>query len=856
MKRLVMGILAHVDSGKTTLSEAMLYKTGSLRKLGRVDHGDSYLDTDAQERARGITIFSKQAVLKLKDTEITLLDTPGHVDFSPEMERTLQVLDYAILVISGPSGVQNHTETLWELLEQYHIPTFIFVNKMDQPGVEKEKVLEELEKGLSGSIVDFTLPKEELYESLAMCSENLMAKYLETGALEQKSIVSAIADRMVFPCWFGSALKLEGVEELMTALETYTRTPARWKAFGAKVFKIGEDPQGGRLTYMKITGGSLKNKTVLTRPGDDGWSEKINQIRLYSGAKFQLVEEALPGMVCAVTGLTMTRPGMGLGTERDSDEPALEPVLSYRLVTDTDTRTALQNLRKLEQEEPQLHVNYIPQTGQIHVSIMGEVQLEILRGILYERFGMTADFAEGSIMYRETIAEPVEGVGHFEPLRHYAEVHLLLEPAERGSGLTFATAVPEDKLDRNWQRLILTHLMEKTHVGVLTGSPITDMKLTLIAGKAHLKHTEGGDFRQATYRAVRQGLRSGKSVLLEPWYSFKLEMPTENIGRAMTDLQNKGASFAPPETRGDKSLITGQGPVAALMGYQEEITEYTRGRGRLSCMPAGYRECADTQAVIEAMGYDSDHDLENTADSVFCSHGSSDIIPWDQVRDHMHIDTGFGRETSQEEPPKAATGPAEPEDKYKAMMAADAELMKIFERTYGAIKKDTKTAFRSVKKASSGGKAGKAAPQKGLDKPEYMLVDGYNIIFAWEDLKKLSQGSLDGARARLADILCSYQAWKQNQVILVFDAYKVKGNPGSVEKYHNIHIVYTKEAETADMYIEKVTHQLAQRYRVRVATSDGLEQIIVLGHGALRVSAASFRQEVDEAISEIRGFLS
>lgn len=857
MKRLVVGILAHVDSGKTTLSEGLLYRSGEIRKLGRVDHGDAFLDTHALERERGITIFSKQAVLRLEDTEITLLDTPGHVDFSTEMERTLQVLDYAILVISGTDGVQSHTETLWRLLARYQVPTFLFVNKMDLAGADQEALLQQLRRRLGDGCVDFGSSCAESgswLENLALCSETLMDRYLETGNLSTAEIAAAVAERKIFPCYFGSALKLEGIDEFLSLLDKYTQAQKFPREFGARVFKISVDDQGNRLTHFKITGGSLKVKTALTGTANQEiWEEKVNHLRVYSGSKFQAVEEAFPGMVCAAAGLSRTYPGEGLGTEPDSQLPVLQPVLSYRveLPPKADAHTALTNLRRLEEEDPQLHVVW-NELQEIHVQLMGEVQLEILKRLILERFGLEVNFGQGNIIYKETITTTVEGVGHFEPLRHYAEVHLLLEPGPRGSGLRLASTCREDDLDRNWQRLILTHLEEKIHLGVLTGSPITDLKITLAAGRAHLKHTEGGDFRQATYRAVRQGLRQAKSILLEPWYDFRLTVPSENIGRAMSDLQRMNGTFAPPENEGESSVLTGSVPASELRDYAMEVTGYTRGKGRLSCTLKGYGPCHNEAEVVAAMSYDCDDDLENTADSVFCSHGAGYLVKWDQVPQHMHLPSVLNPPQEQE-PPEERTVAQRTAD-YCSRMAADSELMAIFERTYGPIRKNSQTAFRPSSRSKPPERVtGKAQPQ--LAGPEYLLVDGYNIIFAWDELNRLAKQNVEAARKRLIDILCNFQGYRQCELILVFDAYKVKGNPGEVEKHGNISVVYTREAETADMYIEKVTHNLARKHRVRVATSDALEQLIILGHGALRVSAASFQEEVLEVEKAIRSFL-
>lgn len=851
-RSIVLGVLAHVDSGKTTLSEAMLYRAGVIRKLGRVDHRDAFLDTDALERARGITIFSKQALLDAGQTHITLLDTPGHVDFSAEAERTLQVLDYAVLVISGPGGVQSHTETLWQLLRRYRIPTFVFVNKMDLPGPTRAELLEQLNRRLGEGFVDFGADSAARDEALALCDERLMDAWLEQGALEDGQILPAIARRHVFPCWFGSALRLDGVDPLLEGLDRFTRPAPALSAFGAAVFKISQDEQGARLTWLRVTGGELKVKDLLSGEGPEGpWAEKANQLRLYSGTKYTLAERVGPGQVCAVTGLTQCRPGQGLGAQRDSEPPALEPVLSYQVLLPegTDAHAALDKLRRLEQEDPQLHVVWNETLGQIHLQLMGEIQLEVLRTLLAQRFGLEVSFGPGGILYKETITEPIEGVGHYEPLRHYAEVHLKLEPLPPGSGMQYAADCREEVLDKNWQRLVLTHLEEKQHLGVLTGAPLTDMKITLIAGKAHLKHTEGGDFRQATYRAVRQGLMMGKSQLLEPWYSFRLEVPAENIGRAITDIQRREGTFDPPETGLETAVLTGTAPVATLRDYPVELAGYTHGRGRISLTPVGYRPCHNAAQVIAESGYQPQHDLDNPADSVFCAHGAGFVVSWADVRSHMHVDSGWGKS---QRPADAAPAPSPRRAAaYRATLEEDAELMKIFERTYGPIKRDPLAAFRPVKKTERPD----FAAQSWTIAPEYLLVDGYNLIFAWEELSALAKQSLDAARTRLADILCNYQGYKKCVVILVFDAYRVPGSPGAIEQYHNIHIVYTKEAETADMYIERVTHEIGKQRRVRVVTSDGAEQIIILGHGALRVSSRLFQQEVEEVEREIRALL-
>ncbi|WP_156182356.1 translation factor GTPase family protein [Faecalibacterium prausnitzii] len=856
-KQLVIGILAHVDSGKTTLSEALLYGTGTIRKLGRVDHKDAFLDTDALEKARGITIFSKQALFTAGNTDFTLLDTPGHVDFSTETERTLQVLDYAVLVISGTDGVQSHTETLWRLLRRYRIPTFVFVNKMDLPGPGREALLTQLNRRLGDGFVDFGAEQADRDEALALCDERLMETMLDRGSLTDTDLIPAIARRHVFPCWFGSALKLQGVDALVEGLDRYTRPAPALEAFGAKVFKVSQDEQENRLTWLRVTGGALKVKAQLTGEADgEPWAEKANQLRLYSGAKFTLAECIGPGQVCAVTGLTKARPGEGLGAERDSDLPVLEPVLSYQVLLPegADVHAALGKLHRLEEEEPQLHVVWNETLGEIHVQLMGEIQLEVLKSLLAERYGLEVSFGPGGILYKETITEAMEGVGHYEPLRHYAEVHLKLEPLPRGSGMQFAADCREEVLDKNWQRLVLTHLEEKQHLGVLIGAPLTDVKITLIAGRAHLKHTEGGDFRQATYRAVRQGLMMAdqihKTQLLEPWYAFRLELPSDNVGRAMNDIQNMGGTFDPPETGadGDTTLLTGTAPASTMRSYPMEVVGYTRGRGHLTLTLDGYRPCHNAAEVIEAAGYEPERDLDNPADSVFCAHGAGFVVPWEQVRSHMHVDSGWGKTAKTEEAVQARPRRMAA---YRATLEEDAELLKIFEQTYGPIKRDPLAAFRPTQKRE---RPDFNAEQWEIQ-PESLLVDGYNIIFAWDELNALSKESLEAARHRLMDILCNYQGFKKCVLILVFDAYRVPGSPGSIEQYHNIHVVYTREAETADMFIERVTHEIGKGRRVRVATSDGMEQVIILGHGALRVSARMFHEEVQEAEKEIRRYL-
>ena len=851
MKQICIGILAHVDAGKTTLSEALLYRAGAIRRLGRVDHQDAFLDTDAMERQRGITIFSKQAVLELGETRVTLLDTPGHVDFSAEMERTLQVLDCAVLVISGTDGVQGHTRTLWDLLERYQVPTFLFINKMDLAGADREALLAHLKDKLSSGCVDFG-NSDTLAEEAAVCDESVLEYFLETGELPDTAISRMIAERKLFPCFFGSALKVEGVEELLSGVERYAPQPVYPPEFGAKVFKITRDAQGARLTHMKIAGGALHTKDLLTgREGDAPWQEKADQLRLYSGTKFRPVDTAEAGAVVAVTGLSHTFPGQGLGIEPDWAGAVLQPVLTYRLelADGTDPHTALQKLRQLEEEDPQLHIVW--NNGEIHAQLMGEVQMEVLQRLIRERLGMEISFGAGAVCYRETIANAVEGIGHFEPLRHYAEVHLLLEPGEPGSGITLASVCPTDKLDLNWQRLIFTHLLEKPHLGVLTGSPITDIKITLLAGRAHEKHTEGGDFRQATYRAVRHGLMQAESVLLEPWYRFRLEIPAQQVGRAMTDLQQMGGKVDPPETVGEETALTGTAPVAGLRDYAREVAVYTRGLGRLSCVPAGYFPCAEAEAVIEAMGYDPERDVENTADSVFCSHGAGVVIPWREVAQHAQVDSGW-RPQGTEPEPKEAAPQRRPVSTYAGTAAQDKELQAIFERTDGAVKRESFLPPKAPKRPVADNSEEKRRELKqAFSGEDYLLVDGYNIIFAWDELKKLAAEHLDAARKKLCDLLCNYQGYRKCRVILVFDAYKVKGGLGSVEKYHNITIVYTKEAETADAYIERATYEIGRQHRVRVATSDGPEQIIILGHGALRLSASAFHEEMMEVQKQI-----
>ena len=849
MKRLTIGMLAHVDSGKTTLSEAMLYRAGAVRRLGRVDHGDAFLDTEEQERERGITIFSKQARLCWGEWEFTLLDTPGHVDFSAETERAVQVMDCAVLLVSGADGVQGHTETLWKLLERHHIPTFLFINKMDQPGTDRDRLLGQLRARLSDGCADFSGPWEDVLEHAALCDEALMERYLEAGELDDADLSALIVERRLFPCFFGAALRVEGVDALLDGLARYALEPDWPAQFAARVFKISRDDKGERLTWLKITGGALKVRDVVKGPD---WEEKAAQLRLYSGAKFTPAGEAPAGTVCAAAGLTRTRAGQGLGAEEDWAGPELEPVLAYQVLPPAggDAHTLLAQLRILEEEDPQLQVEWNEGLGEIRLRLMGEVQLEVLSRLLERRFGTRVSFGPGRVVYLETIAAPAEGVGHFEPLRHYAEVHLLLEPLERGAGLALDTACSENVLDRNWQRLILTHLMEKTHLGVLTGAPITDMRITLLTGRAHLKHTEGGDFRQATYRAVRQGLMGARSVLLEPWYSFRLEAPAGSMGRAMTDLQRMGAELQPPQQQGEGAVLTGSVPVSELGGYWTQVAAYTGGRGRLSCTVEGYRPCHNAEAVIDAAGYDPERDVDNPAGSVFCAHGAGFNVPWDQVREHMHLDSGWrpaGVQPAQEAAPVRREAMS-----YESRAALDRELEAIFQRAYGPVKQPH--AFRPVQRSAPP----KPKPWKGLkvrDGDDYLLVDGYNIIHGVDELRALAREDLDSARERLTGRLRNYQGWKRCKVIVVFDAYKVKGNPGSVERLGDLWVVYTKEAETADMYIEKTTYSLSKErreHRVRVATSDGLEQMIILGHGAVRMSAAELEFELRQAEEDIR----
>ncbi len=886
MKKIVLGILAHVDAGKTTLAEGILHACGTIRKAGRVDHKDAFLDNGEMERARGITIFSKQARVTWKDCDITILDTPGHVDFSAEMERTLQVLDYALLVIDGKDGVQGDVHTLWQLLGRYRVPVFIFVNKMDQPGTDREAVLTELRHKLDNNIMEIPsdiASETEAAEELAMCSEQLMEEYLENGSIEADSVNDAICERKLFPCFFGSALKEEGITELLDGINSMTENMEYPEEFGARVYKIGRDASGVRLTYMKVTGGTLRVKMMVgnscSADGDNVWEEKADQLRLYNGAGYQMAEKVEAGDICAVTGLLKTFAGQGLGIESENSAPVLEPVITYRLILndETDPVVALGKVRQLEEEEPELHVTWQEESREIHIQVMGQVQMEILKSTLAERFGIEAEFDAGSIVYKETLAEPVVGIGHFEPLRHYAEVHLLMEPGERGSGVQIASLCSSDELDKNWQRLILTHLEERIHPGVLTGSELTDVRIILIAGRAHDKHTEGGDFRQATYRAVRQGLRSGRNILLEPWFDFRLEVPADNIGKAMSDVTRMHGEFQPPVTEGDKCILTGSAPAAAMRDYSREVTAYTRGHGRLTCTLKGYEPCHNAEEVIAGCGYDPEADTANPTGSVFCAHGAGFVVPWYEVRDYAHVedgwkpDDGSGTYTANAVNNENEIGGIAVPLKNASYRSSEQyitqeEIEEIFRQTYRK-KPEELSLFkkhngRKYSNTGSQDRIGRVSEKRHIPKQEpldeYLLVDGYNIIFAWPELNELSKDNLDSARRKLMDILCNYQGYKGCNLILVFDAYKVKGNPGSVEKYHNIYVVYTKEAETADQYIEKTVHDMHQtppnkgRYRVTVATSDALEQMIVWGNGAQRISALGFKADVENASQGIK----
>ncbi len=848
MKKIVTGILAHVDSGKTTLSEGLLYSAGEIRKRGRVDHGDTFLDTNQIERERGITIFAKQAVLKTSQSEITLLDTPGHVDFSAETERTLSVLDYAVLVISGSEGVQSHTETLWYILKNNNVPVFIFVNKMDISSYSENALLHNLKAKLSENCIDFggDLTSESFFESVALSDEGAMQDFLESGKVSKADIGKLIRERKIFPCFFGSALKQEGVDEFLKLFDEFTLPAKKTEELGAKVYKITQDEQGNRLTHMKICGGALKVREMITAADKSGneWSEKVNQIRLYSGTKFKTVETAEQGMVCAVTGLSKTFAGQGLGTEKDTDEFSLEPVFLYKVqINDgTDSAIAFKKLKELEEEEPQLSVLWNERVGEIQLKLMGEIQCEILKRIIKERFDLDIDFVQGSILYKETVEEPMEGVGHYEPLRHYAEVHVLIEPGERGSGVETLSACSEDELAKNWQRLILTHLGERTHIGVLTGSALTDVKLTVVSGKAHLKHTEGGDFRQATYRAVRHALMRAKNVLLEPWYSFTLELPASQLGRAMTDIENMGGKISMPDTDGEWATVTGEAPVSKMAEYQKEVAAYTKGLGRLSCRHSGYEKCMDADRVIEEIGYDAEADITNTADSVFCSHGAGFLVKWDEVEQFMHLPYQNNKKAEELDTPL-------PAPKRKSEWVSEEELIKIYEHTYGKIEQKLPRKMKTEKMPAVSTKTMPKA--KKYDKT-YLLVDGYNIIFSSDELKKKAEENLELARSMLISRMCSYKAVRDCEVIVVFDAYRVTGKHREVEKTGGISVVYTKEAETADAYIEKTSHELSKKHRVQVATSDNLEQIIILGGGALRIPARQLLEDLEVAEEEIR----
>lgn len=847
MKKITLGILAHVDSGKTTLSEAFLYATGKIRKLGRVDHKDAFLDNFDLEKQRGITIFSKQAELEYEDTKITLLDTPGHVDFSAEMERTLQVLDYAVLVVSGSEGVQGHTETLWKLLNKYNIPTFIFVNKMDMPGTNKEFALTNIKNKFGDGVIDFSVEEKDM-EAIAVCDEDVLEMYMESGEISDETIADLVYERKLFPCYFGSALKNEGIDKLLDGISSYSFEPVYHEEFGAKVFKIVKE-NGVRLTYMKITGGSIKVKDIFSGITDGNqWSEKINDIRIYSGEKFKSINQADAGCVCAILGLNNTYPGQGLGFEMQSESPNLQPVLSYQIIIpdNINVNQAYKMLKELEEEDPTLSLKWNEETKEIIANVMGPIQIQVLKHVIKERFDMDVEFGTGSILYKETINNTVEGVGHFEPLKHYAEVHLLMEPGQLGSGITFESNLNESLLSRNWQRLIMTHLAEKDHKGVLTGSPITDIHFTLVAGKAHIKHTEGGDFREATYRAIRQGLKKAESVLLEPYYNFTLKVPTENIGRAMTDIDQMSGNINQPETEGEMSVITGFAPAATIGDYINTVNEYTHGTGVLSLDYKGYGPCHNSEEIIAEKAYDSEADIANPTGSVFCAHGAGFIVPWDQVEQYMHVktDSKNGEMYDVENVPVTRSSSSIYIDSY----ATDKELEEIFEKTFGPIKRKKYTE-KKVRHYSENKQ--KVIHKKVL--PQCVLVDGYNIVFAWDELKEIAKTNVDGARDKLLDIMCNYQGYKGNTVIVVFDAYNVKKHAETVSKYHNIYVVYTKEAETADMYIAKTTHKLANKFQVTVATSDALEQLIIMGHGALRMSASNFKEEVDNvniAISE------
>ncbi len=856
MKRLVIGALAHVDAGKTTLSEGMLYTCGTIRTLGRVDNRDAFLDTDEQDRARGITIFSKQAILEMHNQRVTLLDTPGHVDFSSEMERTLQVLDYAVLVISGADGVQGHTLTLWRLLKRYDIPVFVFMNKMDQPGTNPQALLREIQKELDAFCIPFSgvdIHDSEFMESVAMCDEEALEDYLETGNISLETICQLIGKRKLFPCYFGSALKMEGVDELVAGLEQYTQMPVYPEQMAGRVFKIARDTQGNRLTYLKVTGGHIPVRTIV-----DDSEDKIHQIRVYSGEKYQAVQEVEAGEICAVTGLTHTYPGQALGAEKESILPSLEPVLNYQIILppDIEPGQALPSLRQLEEEEPQLHLQWNEELQEIQAMVMGEVQTEILEQLIRDRFGYAVHFGEGQIVYKETILNQVEGVGHFEPLRHYAEVHLILEPGERGSGMQYVLDCSEDVLSKNWQRLILTHLEERLHRGVLTGSVLTDVKITVASGRSHIKHTEGGDFRQATYRGVRQGLMQAQSALLEPYYTFELEVPTELVGRAMTDLDQRFAQFEGPWMEQDLARIKGTAPVATVCDYQKEVTAYSKGKGHIYCTVSGYNICHNTEEVLMQRQYDPEMDLSHPSSSVFCSHGTGFYVPWDQVFDYMHVESVL-KATPPAQEDIQGNGYVPHVNKTEEVWLGTDEIDEILDRTYHSNRKEQFVPHKGIGYKKSHTKdaipAISRTYQKQEKREEYLLVDGYNIIFAWKELSELAAHNIDSARGRLLDILCNYQGMKKCNLIVVFDAYRVKGHPTEIMDYHNIHVVYTKEAETADQYIEKFAHENGNKYQIMVATSDGLEQIIIRGQGCALISAREFEQEVarmDQIIQE------
>lgn len=858
---LVLGILAHVDAGKTTLSEALLYMTGTIRKLGRVDSRDAFLDTYALERARGITIFSKQARFQWEGMQVTLLDTPGHVDFSAEMERALQVLDCAVLVVSGSDGVQGHTMTLWRLLAKYRIPTFLFVNKMDQPGTDRDALLEDIKRRLDDACVDFAGEgTKEFFEQAALCDEAALEHFLAAGELGEEEIRRLIGGRRCFPCYFGSALKLEGVEKLLNGIRTYARAAAYGEAFGARIFKITKDNQGSRLSHMKITGGCLKVKSLLSG-GKEEWQEKVNQIRLYSGDKYESVPEAGPGSICAVTGLTRTFAGQGLGVEPASTEPVLEPVLTYKvkLPPGCDGAVMLPRLKELEEEDPLLHVVWDEERKEIRVQLMGEVQIQILKSMIADRYGVEVEFGAGNIVYKETITGPVEGVGHFEPLRHYAEVHLLLEPGERGSGIQAAADCSEDALDRNWQRLVLTHLEETAHRGVLTGSPITDMKITLVAGRAHIKHTEGGDFRQATYRALRQGLMQARCVLLEPWYDFSLVIPEASIGRAMSDIEKRSGTCSIAHTGEGQAVLTGSAPVASIGDYQTEVTAYTRGCGRISFTLRGYEPCHNTEEVMERVGYDPERDADNPSGSVFCAHGAGFVVSWDKVKDYMHVDSGLFKEGEDGHGNPGPAGHASQQREQEEPWLGVDEIDAILERTFYANSKDKARQKSGIpRKGSRRGSESPAvtrtySPSRQRERAEeYLLVDGYNIIYAWKELNSLAGDNMEGARGRLMDLLCNYQAVRRCNLIVVFDAYRVKGHETEISDYHNIHVVFTKEAETADQYIEKFAHNNSSRYDISVATSDGLEQVIIRGQGCRLISARELWEDLERVGEMLR----